>query len=88
LCSGGILALIEVDRECQPVAARRFVSGWRFLVPGMRAAAASYFRTFVARQSPSLQHIAKPANDSGFFEIATSRHKTLPFVMVQARRPN
>ncbi len=82
---GGMLCLLEADRDCSPESARRFADLWRHVVPGDAAFQAFYFRRFVAGAALNLDELAGVLARAGAVELEAQRFTDLPFVVARAR---
>ncbi len=83
---GGTLCLLEADPDCTRAAARTFVSTWRYVVPGTHGLVATYFRQFVARQSPTAANLERMFRSAGFIDLETERQTDLPFSVLRGRK--
>ena len=87
LKGGGSFVVFEADRHCTPAAARRFVSYWRYVMPGAKRFAASYFRRFVAGQGMEINELGRLLGEAGFIDLQLHRDPELPFVSAVGLKP-
>lgn len=84
---GGSMVILEVDRRCDPAAARAFAAYWRHVLPGTRPLLAWYFRRFVAGQGLDHEQLQGLVRAAGFGAPELLQMDELPFVVARARAP-
>lgn len=82
---GGVVCLLEVERDCSRQAVRKFVRYWRYVIPGTHGLLGAYFRRIVAGQGLTQDELRALMQRAGFQGVECDRVQDLPFVVARGR---
>ena len=77
---GGRLAILEAANTCTRQQARRFVSHWRYVLPGSRWLVALHFQRVIAGQALDQRQLHRLMEQAGFADVESTADAELPFV--------
>ncbi len=85
--SGGLVGILEADRETTAQRARNFCRLWRWQLPGGWLLSAAYFKHFVAGQAVTKAELQNWFAQAGLVEIETQSDPDQPFVVATGKVP-
>ena len=83
---GGLVCILEADRDCSDAQAARFVADWRAVVPGTRPLLNWYFRRIVAGQALNLEELVGLMTRAGVVDLEHQQVTDLPLVVAWGRK--
>jgi ubiquinone/menaquinone biosynthesis C-methylase UbiE len=83
----GWIVILESDPRCTPAQATRFVRYWHYVPAPFGIFAASYFRRYVAGQSPTADRIAHWLEALDASVVCAESVSKFPLSLVVARKP-
>ncbi len=83
---GGGLTILEAANTCTRRQARRFVSQWRYVLPGTRWLVALHFQRVIAGQALDRQQLHALLQRAGFSDVESRAEEELPFVAARGTK--